>query len=273
MAYPIDPAYLTARKALLDVLDVLGPHSKSIVLVGAQAIYIHTGETEFAISPFTYDADLAINPIELADNPKLIEVMKKARFGLTDQPRLYNRTIDGAQVDLLVPAALGGAGRRGARLGLQGNNAAMKVRGLEGALVDHSPVRINSLDENDRRTHIIELAGPAALLVSKVLKVFERVQGVQRRQDDKDAFDIFRLLRAVQTPDLTKGLNHLLVEELSSAVATEAIEAFNKLFGDTASVGVQMVVRHIRGIESEDIISSSCVALSQDLIRSLNTLK
>lgn len=77
MAYPIDPAYITARKALLDVLDVLGPHLKSIVLVGAQAIYIHTGEAEFAISPFTYDADLAINPIELADNPKLIEVMKK----------------------------------------------------------------------------------------------------------------------------------------------------------------------------------------------------
>ena len=273
MAYSIDPAYITARKALLDVLDVLGPHLKSVILVGAQAIYIHTGEAEFAVSPFTYDADLAINPLELADNPKLIEVMQKARFSLTDQPGLYKRTIDAAQVDLLVPAALGGAGRRGARLGSQGNNAAMKVRGLEGALVDHSPVPINSLDENDHRTHIIEVAGPAALLVSKVLKVFERTQGTQRRQDDKDAFDIFRLLRAVKTPVLIKGLNHLLTKELSSAVTTEAIEAFNKLFEDAASTGVQMVVRHIRGIEPDDIISASCVALSQDLIRSLNTSK
>jgi hypothetical protein len=78
VAYSVDPAYVTARKALLDVLDVLGPHLKSVILVGAQAIYVHTGEAEFAVSPFTFDADLAINPKELADNPKLSEVMQKA---------------------------------------------------------------------------------------------------------------------------------------------------------------------------------------------------
>lgn len=271
MANSIDPAYVTARKALLDVLDVLGPHLKSIILVGAQAIYIHTREAEFAVSPFTYDADLAVNPEELADNPKLIDVMKKARFSLTNQPGLYKRTIDGAQVDLLVPAALGGGGRRGARLGLQGNNAAMKVRGLEGALVDHAPVQIKSLDENDRRTHTIEVAGPASLFVSKVLKVAERSQGALRRQDDKDAFDIFRLLRVIQTSDLTDGLNHLLGDSLSSEVTGEAIKTFKNLFGDASSTGVQMVVSHIRDIEPEDIISASCVALSQDLIRSLKT--
>jgi hypothetical protein len=254
---------------LLDVLDVLGPHLKSVVLVGAQAIYIHTGEADFAVSPFTYDADLAINPKELADDPKLIDVMKKARFSLTDQPGLYKRTIDGAQVDLLVPAALGGGGRRGARLGSQGNNAAMKVRGLEGTLVDHAPVQIKSLDENDNRTHIIEVAGPSSLLVSKVLKVAERAQVILRRQDDKDAFDIFRLLRAVQTSDLIAGLNHLLGDGLSSDVTTEAVKTFKELFGVATSVGVRMVVSHVRGIESEDTISSSCVALSQDLIRGL----
>ena len=254
---------------MLDVLDVLGPHLKSVILVGAQAIYIHTGEAEFAISPFTYDADLAIDPFKLAASPRLVEVMEKAHFGLTDQPGLYKRIIDGAQVDLLVPAALGGGGRRGARLGSQGNNAAMKVRGLEGALVDHSPVQINSLDENDHRIHIMEVAGPAALLVSKVLKISERAQGAKRRQDDKDAFDVFRLLRAAQTPDLAKGLNNLLSNNLSAAVTAEAIEAFKWLFGNTTSDGVQMVVRHIIGIESEDITSASCLALSKDLIRAL----
>ena len=271
MAYSVDVAYVTARRALLDVLDVLGPHLKSVILVGAQAIYIHTGEAEFAVSPFTYDADLAINPKNLTDNPKLIELMQRANFGLTDQPGLYKRTIDGARVDLLVPAALGGGGRRAARLGLQGSKAAMKVRGLEGALIDHAPVRIESLDENDHRVHLTEVAGPAALLVSKVLKLAERAQGTQRRQDDKDAFDVFRLLRAVQTPQLTAGLNHLRDDELSSDVTTEAIEAFKKLFEGATSAGVQMAVNHIRGIEPEDTISASCVALSQDLIRSLET--
>jgi len=273
MANSIDPAYITARKALLDVLDVLGPHLKSIILVGAQAIYVHTGEAEFAVSPFTYDADLAINPKELAENPKLVEVMKKAQFSLTNQPGLYKRTSDGAQVDLLVPAALGGGGRRGARLGLQGNKSAMKVRGLEGALVDHAPIQIKSLDENDQRTHVIEVAGPASLLVSKVCKVADRTQGTSRRQDDKDAFDIFRLLRAVQTSDLTAGLNLLFTDNLSSEITKEAMEAFKGLFGDATSAGIQMVMSHIRGIEPEDIISASCIALSQDLIRSLKILK
>jgi len=272
MADSVDAAYVTARKALLDVLDVLGPHIKSVILVGAQAIYVHTGDAEFAVSPFTYDADLAINPGELADAPRLIELMRKAEFSLTGQPGLYKRTVDGAQVDLLVPAALGGSGRRGARLGLQGNKAAMKVRGLEGALVDHSPARIQSLDENDHRVHMIAVAGPAALLVSKVLKVAERSEAAQRRQDDKDAFDIFRLLRAVQTSALAAGLNRLLGDELSSAVTAEAVEAFKILFGGPTGIGVQMVVSHIRGIEPEDTISASCVALSQDLIRSLETI-
>ena len=269
MAYSVDAAYVTARKALLDVLDVLGPHRESVILVGAQAIYVHTGEAEFAVSPFTYDADLAINPRELADDPKLVELMQKAGFSLTDQPGLYKRTVDSARIDLLVPAALGGSGRRGARLGLQGNKAAMKVRGLEGALVDHSPARIESLDENDDRVHTVNVAGPAALLVSKVLKVAERAQAAQQRQDDKDAFDVFRLLRAVQTAQLTVGLNRLLIDDLSSAITAEAVEAFETLFGRPTSFGVQMVVSHIRGLEPEDTISASCVALSQDLVRSL----
>lgn len=269
MADSIDPAYITARKALLDVLDVFGSHLKSVILVGAQAIYVHTGEAEFAISPFTYDADIAINPSELAAAPKLVDIMLQARFSLTEQPGLYKRITDGAQVDLLVPAALGGPGRRGARLGLQGNKSAMKVRGIEGALVDHAPIRITSLDEGDPRSHLVEVAGPAALLVSKVIKVAERTRGNLRRQEDKDAFDIFRLLRSVKTPHLAAGVTLLIGNGLSSTVTSEAMDTFREYFGDTTSVGVQMVLRHIRGIEPEDIISASCVALSQDLLKAI----
>lgn len=104
-----------------------------------------------------------------------------------------------------------------------------------------------------------------------MLKVAERTKGTQRRRDDKDAFDLFRLLRAVQTSQLTAGLKHLLSDDLSSAITTEAVEAFKELFGDAASAGIKMVVSHIRGTEPEDIISASCVALSQDLIRNLET--
>jgi hypothetical protein len=40
----VDPLYIQARRVLLDVLDALGSHRQSIVLVGAQAVYLHTGE-------------------------------------------------------------------------------------------------------------------------------------------------------------------------------------------------------------------------------------
>ena len=59
-----DQGTISAREGLLDAVDALGPHSKAVILVGAQAIYVHTGESGagFAVSPFTYDADIALDP-------------------------------------------------------------------------------------------------------------------------------------------------------------------------------------------------------------------
>ena len=35
-----DPEYVAARRVLLDAFEALGAHRKSVVLVGAQAIYL-----------------------------------------------------------------------------------------------------------------------------------------------------------------------------------------------------------------------------------------
>jgi hypothetical protein len=40
--------YLLARRVLLDALDTLGPHRDAVVLVGAQAVYLHTGDGDLA---------------------------------------------------------------------------------------------------------------------------------------------------------------------------------------------------------------------------------
>ena len=56
-------AYIAARCALLDALDALSDHLDALVLVGAQAIYIHTGEADvLAVATHTKDGDLAVNP-------------------------------------------------------------------------------------------------------------------------------------------------------------------------------------------------------------------
>ena len=67
-----DPLYVRARGALLDAADALAVHLDSIVLVGAQAVYLHTGGADLfdAAAPYTTDADFAIGPADLADAPQ-----------------------------------------------------------------------------------------------------------------------------------------------------------------------------------------------------------
>ena len=60
-----DKIYVDARRALLDALEALGPNAKACVLVGAQAIYLHTGEADLAVAVRTKDGDLAIDPRSL----------------------------------------------------------------------------------------------------------------------------------------------------------------------------------------------------------------
>jgi hypothetical protein len=45
-----DPVYVLARKVLLDALEVLEPHLDALVLVGAQAVYHHTGDADLAMA-------------------------------------------------------------------------------------------------------------------------------------------------------------------------------------------------------------------------------
>ena len=263
-----DHRRIAAREGLLDAVEALGPHRDAVILVGAQAVYVHTEseDSSFAVSPFTYDADIALDPSLLAESPGIIEAMDGAGFSLMDQPGLYRRE-HGVQVDLLVPEAVGGSGRRGARLGGHGNRAAMKVRGLEGALVSNTTRTVRSLVPGDDRSCDLKVAGPAALLVAKVHKIAERLdESSRQRALDKDAFDIFRLLRAVDTHVMACEIRRLRSHEVSSVVTLEAMSVFNDLFGDLSGVGTELVVRHVAGLEDPGLIATSSVALSRDLL-------
>jgi hypothetical protein len=154
-----DPEYVAARRVLLDALAALGVHRRAVVLVGAQAIYLHIGEGDLAVSPYTTDGDRAIDPRELADEPALAATLEAAGFKLAVRPGTW--TMSEVQIDLLVPASLGGPGHRGARLGAHGTEVARKATGLEAAVVDHSVHRIGALDPADGRTFDLAVAGVA----------------------------------------------------------------------------------------------------------------
>jgi hypothetical protein len=261
-----DPRYVRARKVLLDALDALDVQRRAVVLVGAQAVYVRVGEAGFAVSPYTEDADLALSPELLLDEPALGEAMGRGEFE-SEQPGIW-RSAEGVTVDLLVPEALGGPGRRGARLGPpHGNKVARKVKGIEAALVDNTKEMISALDEADARRFEISVAGPAALLVAKLHKIAERTAaGKFDRVDDKDALDVFRLLRGTESAKLAVQIAHLTQDSLAGAVTTESLGQLRDLFGTNDAPGTQMVVQGTAGVEDPTTIAASCAALASDLL-------
>ncbi len=122
MAGVLDPQYVVARSVLPDALQALGAQRDAVIVVGAQAIYLHTGAVELAVPELTIDADLTIDPALLQDFPEIESAMKAARFerGNRVGAWLLYRDISGVstkvEVDLMVPEAIGGGGRRAARL-------------------------------------------------------------------------------------------------------------------------------------------------------------
>ena len=140
-----DPLYVRARSALLDAADALTEQLDAVVLVGAQAIYLHTGDADFAAAEYTTDADFCVAPAALSDTPLLAELLERRGFSLREHPGAW-MSPDGIPVDLMVPEALAGAGSRGARLGPHGKKAARRARGLEGALIDRQRMEIAALD-------------------------------------------------------------------------------------------------------------------------------
>ena len=117
--------YIVARRALLDALDALQEHLDTLVLVGAQAIYLHTGKADLAVAEYTTDADLAIDPRTVKPEPEIAVTMRSAGFTLArfeGRPAVgiwsSNHEIGGVpatvNVDLLIPRSLSGAGRRAA---------------------------------------------------------------------------------------------------------------------------------------------------------------
>jgi len=134
-----DPLYVAARRVLLDALTSLAPHGVAVIVVGAQAVYLRTGEGEvgITIAPYTTDVDLVLNPALLGGEPDLEVLMREAGFS-AKQPGMWQTTVlvSGEDViipiDLIVPeGASTGEGRRGARIPPHGKRAARRAVGLE----------------------------------------------------------------------------------------------------------------------------------------------
>lgn len=257
-----DPLYVQARDALLDFAETLHEHLDAIVLVGAQAVYMHTGDTEFEVAEYTTDADLSVGPDDLSETPLLAELLEANGFVGGRHPGSW-QSGSGIVVDLMVPETLAGPGRRGADLGSHGRRVARRAKGLEGTLVDREVMVISSFSDTTRSIEM-QVAGPAALLVAKVHKISERSSSANRLRD-KDALDVFRLLRSIPTNELAGRMTRLLNDPLSAATAQEAVHELVPLFGSPGSVGVSMMLRALREPDDSEILKTSMTVLVTDL--------
>ena len=272
----MDELYVVARHVLLDALEALGPHRDAVVVVGAQAIYLRAGEADLVVAPYTTDGDLALDPDLLAEIPPLEEALVGADFipggrdavgvWLTrrDTPSLADIQV---QVDLLVPEAVSpGKGRRAARLPGHEPTAARIVRGLEGVLVDQDLLTLRALDPNDSRAVVAKVAGPAGLLVAKLHKVDER-KGTARASD-KDALDVFRLLRGVPTEELAERMRRVHADPRSAEAGHRAMPLLTELFG-RGGEGAEMATRAVAGVMDAAEVRLACELLVGDLVSAL----
>lgn len=276
------PEYLAARRVLLDALEALRPHARSLILVGAQAVYLRTGPASLPIAEFTTDSDLTIDPGLLAEAPSLGELMQAAGFELTEsqgapEPGIWQKVVQSDEseivvpVDLIVPSKVAPpGGSRGARLPGHGKRAARKTKGLEAALVDNEEMEIGALESGDRRSSRLRVAGIAALLVAKTHKIAERIEGGRvDRLADKDGADVLRLMSASSPSVVAASLRELETDPRSTGATAFALERFGELFGRRGGGGIRLASAALREAMPQERVRAISLAYAEALSAAL----
>ncbi len=273
---------MEARRVLLDALEALEDHRDSLVLVGAQAVYLRTAEVDLSFSAsYTTDADLVVDPTTLADQPPIVDAMEAAGFTRIqpDRPGIWGKrvTVDGSElvvpVDLIVPEALAGPGRRGARLVGHDKQAAGRAVGLEAAVVDRSPLTIHSIDPADHRAISVNVAGPVALLVAKLHKIGERVANADARPDRviaKDGVDTYRLMLHLKAVEAASRLQALLTNPIAGPTTRTGIIYLKTLFAAPGSPGTRLAVAGLEADVPQSRVESVCVGFTTSVVAALD---
>lgn len=268
--------YAESRRVLLDALIALAEHRDSLVLIGAQAVYLRSEDAQLRVAAYTSDGDIGVDPRSLADMPLIEAAMRSAGFELSiaNQPGIWSQSITrevgepfSISVDLLVPEQLAGSGRRSAQIPPHDKSSARRVPGIEAAMIDKSPLPIRSLDPSrDPRTCTINVAGPAALLIAKGYKIFERVNSDNPgRASDKDAGDVVRLMMTNAASTVRATLRMLEAHEMAGTTARAGFEYLQQLFGTEQLEGTKMATRALQGSMDADRVQAITGAYMRQL--------
>lgn len=205
------------------------------------------------------------------DKPLLADALRAGGFTPGANPGTWHGH-GRVAVDLLVPAALSGAGgRRGARLPVHGNRVARRTHGIEAAIVDCEHMNLASFEDNDSRKFTIRVAGAGALLVAKAIKIAERREQPNRLRA-KDALDMLRLLQATDTEPLAEALASLTRDVLAGETTRAALAAFRDHATRRDTLFTRMAVEAVGTLDDPDVIAESMIALALDLLAAYDAL-
>lgn len=269
----VEEEYLEARRVLLDALGVLEEHLDNLILIGAQAVYHHTGDSDLNVPLFTTDADLAIDTRDLAESPEIGDALAAAGFTPGSNPGHWVSSSEVA-VDLMVAPHQSGTTKRtarAARLAPHTKKTARIARGLEPALVDNRIALIGALSLDDDREFQLRIAGPAALLVAKGIKIGERLEQADRQPDrleEKDALDVFRILQEIDTDELVAGFETHKSDKEAWAVSVEALDIYREHASSPEATITQLAAA---AALDDPTVAPAFATLIQDLFDALDS--
>lgn len=208
---------------------------------------------EFRSAVTVIGGDVVIDPRFVTDDPNLVDLM--ARVGISpalkDRPGIYGFATEEVlewqrrtTVDLIVPEAYAGPGRRAARIEGQ-RHAASRTRGLELAIWDRTSAVLTTLDEPYESVAVC-VAGPAALLTAKAHKLHQRLVDVISRPDRlkaKDSGDVAMLMMVCDP----QGVAQVMIASVAAHpeiadVVRQAGAWLLEMYSDTASIPRQQAV-------------------------------
>lgn len=269
-----------SRRLLIDTIRHLEPFRDSLTVIGAHAVFARVQDViPEMLMQSTNDADLAVNPAFVTPQPVIIALMAEAGLepASADRPGIYGYKresstpqVERTTIDLIVPEAYAGAGRRAARITGQ-KGATTKAEGIELALHDRSLMTISALPgDPDQEPVEIMVAGHAALLVAKAYKVRDRINQHSDRPHRlraKDSIDIGLLMLTSDPAEVAETMRRVCAEHHELAgmdVAAADVIVSEYLRDESGLVRLPM----LRGVEQ--LVSSDAAPKIDAWLRDFN---
>jgi len=131
---------------------------------------------------------------------------------------------------------------------------------------------MRALDPSDSRVHEIRVAGPAALLIAKTIKIGDRLDDANRgdlkRIVDKDALDVLRLLQACPTAELCAGLAR---HEANTPARAGVVRALRILSERATEIQHDLPTLAERASRGDPTVAPSFVVLVLELLAAVST--